>query len=154
LTTIPLPTERDTRRLGARLAKLLPDGAVVALNGPVGAGKTRLVQGLAQKCGVDPLDVISPTFSLIHEYRGGRNVYHFDVYRVKDDDEFLALGPDEYFSGPGITIIEWAEKVQSVLPDERLEVTLSAIDATTRQAVITAHGARYQEILERLLNAP
>lgn len=149
-TTFTLVDETATRSLGARLAELLPDGAVVALNGPLGAGKTRLVQGLAEASGVDLRDVVSPTFSLIQEYRGRRPVYHFDVYRLKDDDEFLALGPDEYFYGRGITVVEWAEKVSACLPPERLEIRLTPIDATTRQAEITAIGAVYEGIVHRL----
>jgi tRNA threonylcarbamoyladenosine biosynthesis protein TsaE len=150
LTAIVLNNEGETRRFGARLARILPDGAVIALNGPMGSGKTRLVQGLAQACGVDPLDVISPTFSLIHEYRGKRNVFHFDVYRIKDDGEFMALGPDEYFDGQGITVVEWAEMVTNCLPAERLEITLSPLDGAKRQAEVTGHGQAYKRILEQL----
>lgn len=149
-TTITLVDEAATRRLGAQLAALLPDGAVVALNGPLGAGKTRLVQGLAEASGVDLRDVVSPTFSLIQEYRGNRPVYHFDVYRLKDDDEFLALGPDEYFYGRGITVVEWAEKVQACLPPERLEIRLTPIDATSRLAEITAIGDAYEDVVRRI----
>lgn len=149
-TTITLADEAATRRLGARLAALLPDGAVVALDGPLGAGKTRLVQGLAEACGVDARDVVSPTFSLVQEYRGRRPVYHFDVYRLKDDDEFLALGPDEYFYGRGITVVEWAEKVRACLPPERLEIRLTPVDATTRRAEIRALGAVYEDVVRRL----
>lgn len=149
-TTLLLKDEEATRRLGARLGELLPAGAVVALNGPLGAGKTRLVQGLAEACGVERRDVVSPTFSLIQEYRGRRNVFHFDVYRLKDDDEFLALGPDEYFAGPGICVIEWAEKVRDCLPAERLEITLAPLDPTSRSAEVTALGTAYESIVRRL----
>ncbi len=149
-TTLLLPDEEATRQLGARLGELLPDGAVVALNGPLGAGKTRLVQGLAEACGVDRRDVVSPTFSLIQEYLGRRHVYHFDVYRLKDDDEFLALGPDEYFAGSGISVVEWAEKVHDCLPAERLEIQLAPLDQTSRSAEITAFGRAYESLLSRL----
>src|SRR5712691_11376053 len=93
----------DTSRLGAALAEALPGGSVVALSGTLGAGKTHLVQAVAGAAGVDPRDVTSPTFVLINEYRGRRPVYHFDAYRIQDDDEFLQLGPDEYFEGQGLT---------------------------------------------------
>lgn len=149
-TTILLLDEAATRRLGAQLAALLPDGAVIALNGPLGAGKTRLVQGLAEASGVDQRDVVSPTFSLIQEYRGRRPIYHFDVYRLKDDDEFLALGPEEYFYGCGITVVEWAEKVQACLPSERLEVRLTPVDAFSRQAEIKPLGAVYEDVVRQL----
>ena len=151
-TTLLLKDEDATRRLGMRLGELLPAGAVVALNGPLGAGKTRLVQGLAEACGVDRRDVVSPTFSLIQEYRGRRNVYHFDVYRLKDDDEVLALGPDEYFAGTGICVLEWAEKVRDCLPAERLEIVLAPIDPTTRSAEISGFGEKYASIVQNLGN--
>jgi tRNA threonylcarbamoyladenosine biosynthesis protein TsaE len=153
-TTILLPDEAATRRLGAQIAALLPAGAVVALNGPLGAGKTRLVQGLAEACGVDPRDVVSPTYSLIQEYRGARPVFHFDVYRLKDDDEFLALGPDEYFAVPGITVLEWAEKVADCLPRERLEIRLTPVDETSRRAEISGVGAAYEKVVAQLAAGP
>jgi tRNA threonylcarbamoyladenosine biosynthesis protein TsaE len=142
--------EADTERLGRRLGALLPAGSVVALDGPLGAGKTRLVQGLAAARGHDPLNVVSPTFTLVQEYRGPRPVYHFDVYRLRDDDEFLNLGPDEYFYGEGVTVLEWAEKVVDCLPPERLQITIRPVDETTREFTLTAIGAAYEEIVAKL----
>ena len=78
---------------------MLPDGTTVALCGTLGAGKTRLVQAIAEAAGVDRRDVLSPTFVLIQEYHGRRSIYHIDAYRLRDEDEFLALGPEEYFDG-------------------------------------------------------
>jgi tRNA threonylcarbamoyladenosine biosynthesis protein TsaE len=150
LIAITLHSEDDTRRLGARLGALLPQGAVVALNGPLGAGKTRLTQGLAEACGVDSRDVVSPTFTLVQEYRGRRPVFHFDAYRLRDDDEFLALGVDEYFAGPGISVVEWAEKVAACLPSEHLEIRLTPVDETTRRAELIAHGDIYTQVVEQL----
>ena len=98
MLTITLNNEQDTERLGAALADVLPPGTVVALIGTLGAGKTRLVQAVATALGVPAGGVTSPTFVLVNEYRQGRvPVFHFDTYRLKDDDEFLALGPEEYF---------------------------------------------------------
>jgi tRNA threonylcarbamoyladenosine biosynthesis protein TsaE len=140
-------SEADTERLGRRLGAFLPAGSVVALDGPLGAGKTRLVQGLAAARGHDPLNVVSPTYTLVQEYRGPRPVYHFDVYRLRDDDEFLNLGPDEYFYGEGVTVLEWAEKVAACLPPERLQITIRPIDETTREFTLTAIGGAYEEIV-------
>lgn len=148
--TIQLPDEDATRQLGARLGRLLPDGAVVALNGPLGAGKTRLVQGLAGAIGLDPREVVSPTFTLVQEHRGARTLYHFDAYRLRDDDEFLALGVDEYFYGTGLCVVEWAEKVVRCLPPEHLEIRLTPVDETTRRAEITAVGQIYAQVLAQL----
>ena len=119
--TFTANNEHDTERLGAALADVLPPGTVVGLIGTLGAGKTRLVQAVAAALGVPPGNVTSPTFVLVNEYRGGRMpVYHFDTYRLKDDDEFLDLGPDEYFDSNGLTFVEWADRVADLLPDERL----------------------------------
>jgi tRNA threonylcarbamoyladenosine biosynthesis protein TsaE len=145
----------DTARLGRALAEALPGGSVVALSGTLGAGKTHLVQSVVQAEGVDPRDVTSPTFVLINEYPGRRPVYHFDAYRIKDDDEFLQLGPEEYFEGQGLTFVEWAERVAGCLPAERLEVRITlppgaAQDNSPRDFAITAVGRRYAPMVERL----
>lgn len=146
-------SEADTRRLGLTLGALLFDGAVVALNGPLGAGKTRLVQAVAEARGHDPRDVVSPTFTLIQEYRGARPVYHFDAYRLRDDDEFLNLGPDEYFYGSGVSLVEWAERVAGCLPAEYLEVVSRPAAPTVREFTISAHGERYSPIETQLAAA-
>ncbi|MHB1035892.1 MAG: tRNA (adenosine(37)-N6)-threonylcarbamoyltransferase complex ATPase subunit type 1 TsaE [Pirellulales bacterium] len=142
--------EAATDALGAALAGLLPDGAVVALCGTLGAGKTRLVQAIAAASGVDRRDVVSPTFVLAQEYRGRRPVYHLDAYRLRDEDEFLALGPDEYFDGNGISLVEWADRVERCLPRERIEVHIEVTGPTSRRFEITATGVRYAAVIERL----
>ena len=85
-------SEADTDRLGAALAGVLPPGTTIALNGTLGAGKTRLVQAIAAACGIDRQDVVSPTFVLCQRYQGDRMIYHLDAYRLHDDDEFRELG--------------------------------------------------------------
>lgn len=132
-------SEEETRRIGEILAKLLPIPSVVGLSGTLGSGKTRLVQGIARGCGVAEAAVISPTFVLIHEYPGRVPVFHFDVYRLRDPAEFLELGPEEYFQRPGISVIEWAERVADYLPPDRLDIYLSVVDSTTRE--ITFNGS-------------
>ena len=94
---------------------------VIALTGPLGAGKTRLVQAVAVASGVDRREVVSPTFVLVHEYHGSRPIYHLDAYRLRDDDEFLELGADEYFGPPNLVFIEWADRVRRCLPPERID---------------------------------
>ena len=108
--------EGDTERLGRALAAVLAEGGVVGLIGPLGAGKTRLVQGIAAALGVDRRDVVSPTFVLVHEYRGGRPIYHLDTYRLRDSDEFLQLGVEEYFAPPNVVFVEWADRFPECLP--------------------------------------
>src|SRR5262244_3895305 len=125
MPTLELHDEHDTDRLGAALAAALPPGTLIALVGTLGAGKTRLVQAVAAALGVPRDAVTSPTFVLVNEYRQGRvPIFHFDTYRLKDDDEFLALGPEEYFDSAGITFVEWADRVAGLLPADRVEITI------------------------------
>ena len=105
--------EDATRRLGAALAEVLPAGAVIALCGPLGAGKTRLVQAVAAAAGVPAGAVVSPTFVLVAEYPGRRPIFHLDVYRLRDEEEFLALGPEEYFSAGGWTFVECHDNISA-----------------------------------------
>lgn len=149
--TFTANSEHDTDRLGAALASVLPPGTVVALIGTLGAGKTRLVQAVAAACGLGRESVTSPTFVLVNEYRGGRlPIYHFDTYRLKDDDEFLNLGPDEYFDGSGITFVEWADRVAALLPVERIEVSIEATGETVRQFSVKGTSAQTEALVERL----
>lgn len=134
--TLDLPDLAATDRLGRQLAEHLPPGSVVALSGTLGAGKTRLVQAIAAACGVDPADVTSPTFVLCREYHGTRTIYHLDAYRLKDEDEFLELGPEEMFASGGLVFIEWAERVANYLPPDCVEITLEVTGETSRRAIV------------------
>jgi tRNA threonylcarbamoyladenosine biosynthesis protein TsaE len=101
---------------GRALAATLRRGDVLALNGDHGAGKTHFVKGVAAGLNATA-SVTSPTFTLIHEYLGGRlPLYHFDFYRLEDEDEALKIGLDEYLDGDGVCVIEWAEKFPALLP--------------------------------------
>ncbi len=142
--------ESATATLGAALAEVLPAGTTVALCGALGAGKTRLVQAIAEAVGVDRRDVVSPTFVLLHEYHGRRTIYHFDAYRIRDADEFESLGPDEYFEGDGLTLVEWADRVESCLPRERIEIRIETTGPESRRFEVTAVGRRYAAVVERL----
>jgi tRNA threonylcarbamoyladenosine biosynthesis protein TsaE len=143
-------TEQATEQLGAALAEILPDGTTVSLNGTLGAGKTHLVRAVAAACGVADDQVVSPTYVLCQEYHGQRTIYHMDVYRIGDDDEFLNLGPEEYFESNGIVLIEWAEKVAECLPDERIDVMVEVVSETSREFRFTAIGKRYEDVLDQL----
>ena len=142
--------ESDTCRLGEALAQILPAGTTVALIGTLGAGKTRLVQALAAACGVPPETVVSPTFVLCQEYRGRRTLYHLDAYRLKDDDEFLQLGPEEYFDSDGITLIEWADRVIDCLPPQRLEIHIEVVGDTKRQFRLVGVGRQLRQVFSDL----
>jgi tRNA threonylcarbamoyladenosine biosynthesis protein TsaE len=162
--------ERDTDRLGAALADVLPPGAVVALVGTLGAGKTRLVQAIAKAVGIDPAQVVSPTFVLVHEYQRGNlgsgvrdqhtfspgdekrviSIYHLDAYRIRDDDEFLDLGPEEYFESDAWTFVEWADRVAACLPREHLRIEVEVMGATARRFTATSVGDRFQPSIDAL----
>ena len=142
--------ESQTAALGAALAQVLPDGAVVALCGTLGAGKTRLVQAIAAASGIDRRDVVSPTFVLVQEYHGRRSVYHIDAYRLRSEEEFLDLGPEEYFDAGGLTLVEWADRVAGCLPPEHLEIRITVAGTDSRQFEILPHGDRYGDVVRRL----
>ena len=143
-------SEDDTRRLGQALAEVLSPGTVVALSGTLGSGKTRLVQAVARSLGVPQESVLSPTFVLLHEYQGTRPIYHFDVYRVRDVDEFEQLGPEEYFDSEGICFIEWAERVEACLPADRIEIHIEITSETDRRFTIRGHGSAAEKTVDAL----
>jgi tRNA threonylcarbamoyladenosine biosynthesis protein TsaE len=140
-----------TEAFGRRLGGLLFPGAVVALVGPLGAGKTHLSRAVAEGLGVaNPAAVTSPTFTLIHEYPGRVPVYHFDAYRLSGPREFAELGVDEYFHGDGVCLVEWADRVAATLPAERLWVGIEVLGEDRRLLTLTAIGRRYEAVLEAL----
>jgi tRNA threonylcarbamoyladenosine biosynthesis protein TsaE len=140
-----------TEAFGHRLASHLFGGAVIALIGPLGAGKTHLVRAVAEGLGVANSRVVSsPTFVLIQEYTGRLPIYHFDAYRLKHSGEFVELGAHEYFEGKGVCLVEWADRVEDVLPEEHLRITLQITGDTSRRITLEGRGARYQESVKSL----
>lgn len=106
----------ETEEIGRQLAKELRPGSVLALQGELGSGKTQLTKGVAAGLGT-PVEVTSPTFTIIHEYSGGRlPVYHFDFFRVEDQQSARQLGLDDYFFGDGVSIVEWADRFPELIP--------------------------------------
>ena len=150
----------DTDRLGRSLAATIPAGMTVALCGTLGAGKTRLVEAMAAAMGVERDDVVSPTFVLCQQYAGNaatsatasepRTLYHFDTYRLADEDEFLELGIEEYFESDGITLIEWADRVSRCLPRDHLRIEIEVSGDETRSVSISATGRRSEAVVEQL----
>ena len=144
-------SEADTERLGSLLADVLPPGAVIALVGTLGAGKTRFVQAVAAALGVPRDDVTSPTFVLVNEYTGGRlPVYHIDAYRLRDEEEFLELGPEEYFDGDGLTFIEWADRVESCLPEDFMRIEFEVAGDTSRLLNFSTTSEKYAASVDRV----
>ena len=118
----------DTFTLGKRLAPLLEKGSIVALNGPLGAGKTCFIKGVAVGLGVEE-EVTSPTYTIVSEYEGsllGKTipVYHIDAYRLRGTDDFSAIGGEEMIFGDGISLVEWSENINDFIPPEALRVDI------------------------------
>jgi tRNA threonylcarbamoyladenosine biosynthesis protein TsaE len=154
MTSITLAIDHltATDAFGCRLGELLFPGAVIALVGPLGAGKTHLVRAIATGLGIaNPGAVTSPTFVLIQEYPAARlPIFHFDAYRLSGPSEFLELGVYEYYEMRGVCLVEWADRIETALPDEHLRIEILPIDADRRQFRITARGERYTELLLNL----
>jgi tRNA threonylcarbamoyladenosine biosynthesis protein TsaE len=129
----------QTRTLGELLGGIVPKGTVIVLQGDLAAGKTQFVQGLAKGLGIEPNEVQSPTFALLHIYSGRLTLYHFDWYRIVDDVEFEQLGFDEYLdAGDGVVAIEWGERFASWLPPDALWITFTpGSDMSERQIAFT-----------------
>lgn len=143
--------ESSTDRLGQLLADVLPDGTAIALIGTLGAGKTRLVQGVATAMGVPAKRVTSPTFVLVNEYTEGRRpIYHFDTYRLRDEDEFLELGPEEYFEREGLTFVEWADRVERCLPLDYLKIQIEVLEESKREFILTGSSPTADKMVEQL----
>ncbi len=139
-------SETQTRRLGTRLATLLKPGDVLALIGDLGSGKTRWIQGVCQ--GLDVVEpVISPTYTLVNEYQGLYPVYHIDLYRIVDTSELFTFGLEDYLYGNGISLIEWADRANDLLPNNYLTVELYHLEETKRRLVLRPHGARFIKVL-------
>lgn len=130
--------------LGRVLATNLRGGDVVALYGNLGTGKTVLVRGICQGLGIDPVRVTSPTYTIVHEYRDASiPVYHFDAYRIERLDEFFEFGYEEYFFGDGVSLIEWADRIEPLLPERALRIRVEHAGGDVRRVshVIEAEGS-------------
>jgi tRNA threonylcarbamoyladenosine biosynthesis protein TsaE len=146
--TLHVPNLNATEAFGRQLAAYLFPGAVVALIGPLGAGKTHLTRAIAEGLGIADANVVnSPTFVLIQEYDARLPIYHFDAYRLQNETEFADLGVHEYFQGHGVSIVEWADKVPACLPRDRLEIRITITGEESRRLDMMAYGERYEGIL-------
>lgn len=141
-------SEEQTIRLGQRLGKLAQSGQVIALIGELGVGKTRWAQGfgLGLEIGTDEI-INSPTFTFVNQYQGRYPFYHIDVYRLEDTVDVETLALDDYFHSDGVCLIEWADRIESHLPLERLEVELHHLGPNRRRVIMRAHGSTYQTLL-------
>jgi tRNA threonylcarbamoyladenosine biosynthesis protein TsaE len=138
----------ETVRLGIILGQMLTPGDAVALIGDLGAGKTTLAKGIACGAGVeDQGEVTSPTFVLVNEYQGRFPVYHADLYRLQEKAEVEDLGWEEFVFGEGISLMEWAEKIPGILPEDRIEVRIIWLGEEDREFIFAGRGRKAEDIV-------
>jgi tRNA threonylcarbamoyladenosine biosynthesis protein TsaE len=142
----------ETDRLGRAIGSVLTGGESLALSGALGAGKTALVRGIAAGLGAPSQAVSSPTFVLLHEYRGRLPLAHLDLYRLNSDKEAASIGLDDYLTGLTVVAVEWAEKAPQLLPDDRLEMELRHRTVQSRSIRFTATGPLSAALLARIKN--
>lgn len=131
-------SEQETEQLGMRFAETLPGGAVVAMYGDLGAGKTAFVRGMARGLGLD-CRVSSPTFTIVNEYLGKRELIHFDMYRLSSADELFDIGWEDYLNRGAVCAVEWSENVQDAFFGDEIRVRIEKIGDSQRK--ITIEGA-------------
>ncbi len=144
-----------TQALGRRVGSVLRAGSVIGLTGELGSGKTLLTRGICEGLGVPLRQVNSPTFVLVNEYRGRLPVFHLDVYRLGGTADVVELGITDYFqrAGEGVMVVEWAEKLPGVLPEDRLDVSIERLSARKRRFSFSSAGPRFAELFKELDNA-
>ena len=114
----------ETQKIAADFAKTLKEGDVLCMYGDLGVGKTAFVQGLAKGLEIDE-PITSPTFTIVNEYSGTLPLYHFDVYRIADSDEMYEIGYEEYVYGDGVSVIEWPQLIDDILPEKRYDIEIA-----------------------------
>lgn len=143
--------EDDTINFACKIAKFLEKGNIIVLTGDLGSGKTKFTQGILRYFNLEN-EISSPTFTIVNEYNASNvNIYHFDVYRLADSDEFYAIGGDEYLNN-GISIIEWGEIIEDILPNDYIKINFSkdANNENYRILELTAYGENSQKILDNI----
>ena len=148
MRTFSIGSEQEMLSLGKRLGERLFPGAFAALYGDLGAGKSVLARGVASSLGVDRLT--SPTFTIVQEYPSDPPLFHFDAYRLADEDELYAIGFSDYLCANGIVLMEWANLVPGCLPKTRLDVTITGAGENVRTVTLTPHGTAYETLTEGL----
>jgi len=126
---------QETADLGFRIGKACTAGSIVSLRGSLGAGKTVLAKGIARALNISEA-IVSPTFTLMQEYEGTLPLYHMDLYRISGPEEFEMIGGEEMLYGKGVTLIEWSEKIQDMLPDGTIFVDISIMPDSRREITI------------------
>ncbi len=140
-----------TAHFGEQLGSIARKGDVILLHGDLGVGKTTLTQSIAVGIRVPPDQYVSsPSFALLHEYTGSLLLFHMDCYRLADEEDIEGAGLTEYIGGPGLSVIEWPDRLGSLQPEERLDITLLAVNETARDCVMQPHGSAWISRIEVL----
>ena len=149
-------SEKETFNVGVAVGSLLKANTIIALGGELGVGKTLFIKGAAKSLGVDCI-LRSPTFTLLQEYIGAIPIYHFDFYRLEEEEELWEIGFHEYLENGGIVFIEWAFKFPSSLPDERLDIFIETYNLrdsflhNRRKLYLVPYGEYYENLVDKLL---
>lgn len=138
--TLVTTSESQTAATGKALANVLTVGDLVVLSGPLGAGKTCFIKGLALGLGIAEDDIKSPSFTLVNEYYGRLPLFHFDLYRMKESSELYQIGWDDYLLRDGIMVVEWGEKAAEFLPERRIEINMEIVSENERELKIIFRG--------------
>ena len=145
-------SQDETMLVGRALGSILKSGDVVCLSGDLGTGKTAFTNGIACALGIDDY-ITSPTFTIVNEYKTELPLYHFDVYRIADPDEMYDIGFEEYLYGDGVVVIEWAELIKDILPDDIIWVKIRKnlnLDVNVREIDIEFTGEKYRHYIKKL----
>ena len=134
--TIISHSEEETKNAGRELARRAVRSSVISLRGSLGAGKTVFAKGFAQELGITEA-IVSPTFTLVQEYEGKMKMYHLDLYRLSGEDEFESMGGEDFLYSDGVRLIEWSEKISSMLPDDTIYVNITINEDLSRTIEIT-----------------
>lgn len=149
--SIPIAAEADLAPLAAALAAALPDRGFVALSGDLGAGKTTFVKAVAAAAGIDPVEVVSPTFGLIHVHASPtRRIVHADMYRLAAPADLHEIGWEDALAAPGWAFVEWPERIAAALPADRLDVEIRIDTPAARTFTFRGHGPAHEAVVERL----
>lgn len=142
--------ELETKALGEKLGRLLKPGDCICLDGDLGVGKTHFTKGLALGMGIEE-EITSPTFTIVQEYNGKTRLYHFDVYRLFDEEDLYGIGFEDHLRGDGVIVIEWSDKVKRALPIDRLEIRIEYMSkAEKRKIVMSPLGTASRELIEKM----
>ena len=145
---LTMRSEMDTIEFAQNLESEKFPNMIICLNGELGSGKTLFVKGIAQALGINE-SITSPTFTIVKEYEGELPLYHFDVYRLDGNTD--GVGIEEYFTKGGVVVIEWANTINNVLPEERLDIKFKVVGENKRVLIITPYGEKYEELCEAVL---